>query len=88
MNLTAQSSLPADTLVLQVQRDKRGDVRDVFMMEKNSGDPASPSWISPGWSFMELTPRGRVKANGPWQGCARCHAEALADSLFGPARAP
>jgi hypothetical protein len=81
LNLTAQSSLPLGTLLVQVQRDGSGRLQSVFAMEK-SASSASP------WIFTRLTSEGRVEQSGALPGCARCHAEGLGDSLFGPARAP
>ena len=39
-----------------------------------------------GWEFLLLEPDGRVKERGQLAACARCHAEATSDSVFGPPR--
>jgi len=82
LNLTAQSSLPLGSVVVQVQRDRSGKASDAFAMEKNASDPAAP------WIFTLLTSDGRVEQSGALPGCARCHAEGLGDFLFGPVHAP
>jgi hypothetical protein len=36
------------------------------------------------WQFLVLDPESKVLARGALEGCARCHAMAPADYLFGP----
>jgi hypothetical protein len=40
------------------------------------------------WSFFELDSKGGMLANGAPTLCAGCHAQAPADHVFGPPRAP
>jgi hypothetical protein len=77
-NLVAGSVLPNDTTVVQLHRDKSGRDGPIYAMNK----------LSTGWSFTELDAQGRVLREGDLVDCARCHAEGVADSLFGPDREP
>ncbi|HEX2878147.1 MAG TPA: hypothetical protein VHO25_01295 [Polyangiaceae bacterium] len=75
-SLVAGSVLPGGTTVVQSHRDKTGRGGPIYVMEK----------LSTGWTFSELDEKGRFLRQGNLVDCARCHAEAVADSLFGPDR--
>lgn len=44
--------------------------------------------VAGAWSFFELDSRGGVLASGALALCRGCHAQATADSAFGPPRQP
>jgi len=44
-----------------------------FVMQKGEG----------GWQYVVVDAQGLVEDEGTLAGCARCHAEAVGDSLFG-----
>jgi hypothetical protein len=54
-----------------------------FVMTKRA-----PGYDPPGgdWEFLVVAPDGRVEERGPLALCARCHAEAPHDHLFGGPR--
>lgn len=50
---------------------------------------AAPTEVTPSgapWEFLVLAPNGTVEERGPLETCARCHAEAPNDGVFGRAR--
>jgi len=68
------TSLPDGSVVVASHRDiDRGQNGPIYVMEKKTGH----------WSFQVLSPEGRPSEHGPLTLCARCHAEAAADMLFG-----
>jgi hypothetical protein len=76
-NLVADSLLPAATVIAELVLDSEARIQQILAMEKQaSGD----------WEFLMLTADGRARARGALSSCTRCHAEAPADSLFGPPR--
>jgi hypothetical protein len=75
-NLVAGTVLPAGTTLVQSHQDARGKAGPIYVMEKTET----------GWSFSELDATGHIQRTGPLVDCARCHAEAVADSVFGPSR--
>jgi hypothetical protein len=75
-NLVAGSVLPSGTIVVQSHRDKTGRQGPTYVMAK----------VPKGWTFSELDGQGRILREGNLAACARCHAEAVADSVFGPDR--
>jgi hypothetical protein len=74
--LVAGAELPVGSTLVQFHRAARGDAGPIYVMEKSST----------GWSFSELDPAGHVLRAGNLVDCARCHAEGVSDSLFGPDR--
>jgi hypothetical protein len=48
----------------------------------------APGYDPPGgdWEFIVVSPDGHVEDRGPLPLCARCHAEAPRDHLFGGGR--
>lgn len=74
--LSTGSELPVGTTIVQLHQDKQGSAGPIYVMEK----------LQTGWSFSELDPLGHLLREGALANCARCHAEGVADSLFGPLR--
>jgi hypothetical protein len=81
--LVRDSALPDDSVValFHVGADQRPG--PVYVMQKSAGT----------WRFLLLDPVGVVLAPGgptgqATQGCQGCHADAVADSLFGVPREP
>jgi hypothetical protein len=67
-------TLPDGTVVAALHRDVDSTrPGPVYVMEKQNGS----------WSFQVLGADGRPAEHGPLTLCARCHAEAPADMLFG-----
>lgn len=69
--LVADTRFPDGAALAELPRDGRGPT---YLMRKSAGT----------WSYSQLDPRGRVLAQGaalPW--CARCHAQAPGDQVFG-----
>jgi hypothetical protein len=60
-------------------RRQDGAAASIYAMTKLPGGP---------WEFVVAAPDGTVEARGALPLCARCHADAAADSLFGIPRAP
>jgi hypothetical protein len=54
-----------------------------LVMVKASVDPTAPGG---GWEYLAVTPDGRVQERDTTGKCARCHAEAPQDHLFGGPR--
>lgn len=79
LSLTQGSALPAGSLVAQAHRDASGHAGPIFVMLKDQRPPED-------WSYLVLDADGHVLRQGALPDCARCHAEAVADRLFGPAR--
>jgi hypothetical protein len=73
--LTASTKLPPDALVVQ-RHHPRGAERTVayFVMQRQEK----------GWRFLVLDEKLRVAAEKNLRLCARCHADAPFDGLFGP----
>lgn len=66
------------TVVVAIHRDvDRSQPGPIYVMEKRNGN----------WAFQVLGSDGRPTEHGPLTLCARCHAEAAADMLFGLPRA-
>jgi hypothetical protein len=84
--LPAGRRLPAGATVIERLFDA-GAVkpRAIFVMTKRQPgfDPAGDDW-----EYLALTPTGDVTSRGRLPFCARCHAEAVHDHLFGPPRGP
>lgn len=73
--LVTDTVFPDGSLLAELSRGAgRG-----YAMQKSSGV----------WSYFELDSKGRLLASGaPLAFCAACHAQAPADHVFGPPRAP
>lgn len=67
-------ALPDGTIVAALHRDtERSQPGPIYVMEKQNGR----------WAFQVLGSNGRPTEHGPLTLCARCHAEAAQDMLFG-----
>ena len=74
-NLTAGTKMAEGTVIVQFQQDpQQGVGGPVFVMSKVS---------QADWEFMVVDPEGWIHDRGEIPLCARCHAEAVADELFG-----
>lgn len=78
LSLSQGSELPAGSIVVQTHRDTSGHNGPTFVMLKDQPPPES-------WSYVVLDAEGHLLRQGALPDCARCHAEAVADRLFGPA---
>lgn len=58
----------------------------LFAMAKGAASTSPDGGLSDGWEYLVLEPGGLVIARGALEACARCHAEAPHDHLFGRAR--
>lgn len=80
--LVTDSKLPDAALIALFHQNRDGSERGaIFVMEKRGGS----------WRFLALDQNGTPA--GATDACGRCHAAAVADSLFGlpraePSRAP
>jgi hypothetical protein len=72
--LVADTVFPDGSLLVELSRG----IGHGYVMSKASG----------AWSFIELDSKGGVLASGALALCAGCHAQAPADHVFGPPRAP
>ncbi len=73
--LVRSTVLPVDTIVAEYLADPGSDrTRAVYVMQKTTAER---------WRFLVITPTGLVDERAPTALCARCHAEAPADQLFG-----
>jgi hypothetical protein len=78
-SLTPGLRLPAGTIIAAFHRNRvTGAAGSVYAMQKHP-DGA--------WEYVVIAPDGAIEARGTVPLCARCHAEAPADSVFG-VRAP
>ncbi len=62
---------------------------EVLFAMATPATPATPTGAAPSpaaWEFLVLTPEGKVEERGALGTCARCHAEAENDGVFGRAR--
>ena len=69
------SELPVGAVLAELQHDPVSDrPGPIFAMRK----------VAPGrWEYVAAEPDGRIRERGQLPLCVRCHAEAVADSLFG-----
>jgi len=74
-SLAAGSELPVGSILVQFHLDASDRRGPAFVMQKQA---------SLHWSFSVLDSGGRVIRDGELRDCARCHAEGVADFLFGP----
>jgi len=74
-NLVTASSLPVGSVVAEFHQDSRtGHPGPVFAMQK----------LAEGrWEYLVVDPGGKVQQRGQLALCQRCHAEGVADQLFG-----
>lgn len=71
-------SVPTGAWVVKFHRDaKSEEPGPVYAMHKAQS----------GWEFLVVDPGGAIRERGALPLCQRCHAEAVADHLFGVARA-
>jgi hypothetical protein len=75
LGLMPGGELPVGTVLAELQHDPRRDQPGpIFAMLK----------MAPGrWEFLAAEPDGRIRERGQLALCVRCHAEAVADHLFG-----
>jgi hypothetical protein len=73
--------VPEGSIAVEFHHDLNGDAQQIYAMEKRAPgfDPAGGDW-----EYLVLQPGGSVETRGPLAFCARCHAEAPHDHLFGP----
>jgi hypothetical protein len=73
--LTAGQTLPVGTIIAAFHRNRvTGDAASIYAMSKRG---------SGSWDYVVAEPNGAIVARGDLPLCARCHAEAPADSVFG-----
>jgi hypothetical protein len=74
-NLQPGTTLPVGVVVAELQQDAAtGRPGLGYVMTKQEGGR---------WEFMLVEADGEILEQGQVPPCARCHAEAVADSLFG-----
>ncbi|MET0793518.1 MAG: hypothetical protein ABW061_18500 [Polyangiaceae bacterium] len=57
-------------------------------LSRGAGHGYAMQKVGGAWSYFELDSQGAVLASGALPLCASCHAQAPADHVFGPPRAP
>ena len=73
--LTAGQTLPVGTIIAAFHRRRvTGEAGSIYAMSKRD---------SGAWDYVVAEPDGAIIARGDLPLCARCHAEAPADSVFG-----
>lgn len=77
-------SMPAGAVVLQRLYAPGAQTPEVLFAMVKRDPPAGATDSS--WEYLVLDPAGLVTDRGPLDACARCHAEAPSDGLFGRAR--
>lgn len=79
--LGPSSKAPEGAIAVEEHQELNGTQVRLFTMEKRAPgfDPAGGDW-----EYAVLQPDGSVEARGALPFCARCHAEAPHDFLFGP----
>jgi hypothetical protein len=74
-NLVAASLLPVGTMIAEFHlAEPAGQPGPIFAMQKLAEDR---------WEYLVVDPGGRVQKRGQLDLCQRCHAEGIADHLFG-----
>ena len=77
--LTLGAKLEAGTTLVMLHRSRAtGKPGPVHVMQRRED----------GWEFLLLGPDGAIEQQGELPLCAGCHADAPADSVFGPPPAP
>jgi hypothetical protein len=76
--LVTGAQLPAGMTVAAFH-EHRGERASVYVMTKEASDD---------WAYLVVRPDGVLEPAGAVALCARCHAEAPVDSLFGSPRGP
>ncbi|MCS6901451.1 MAG: hypothetical protein RMJ98_03610 [Myxococcales bacterium] len=73
--------VPEGAIALEFHHDLSGNAQLIYAMEKRAAgfDPGGGDW-----EYLVLNPEGVVETRGILPFCARCHAEAPHDHLFGP----
>lgn len=72
---TPGAKLEPGTVLVMLHRSRTTGKRGpVHVMQRESSD----------WTYLLLEPDGRIVRRGALPLCARCHAEAVSDSVFGP----
>jgi hypothetical protein len=75
LNLVTSSLLPVGTIVAEFHQEARtGHQGPLFAMQKLAAGR---------WEYLVVDPEGRVEKRGQLALCQRCHAEGVADHLFG-----
>jgi hypothetical protein len=83
-NLGPASPMPAGAVLVQRLYASGAQSPEVVfaMVKKEPPDAATPA----AWEYLVLEPSGVVTERGMLESCARCHAEAPYEGLFGRAR--
>ncbi len=82
--LGPRSDLPVGSMIVETHRSRGRDdiVAHLVMTKRSPGfDPRGGDW-----EYAVVTATGEIEDRGPLPTCARCHAEAPHDRLFGPPR--
>jgi hypothetical protein len=79
--LSPDSVVPEGSIALEFHHDLAGNAQPIYAMEKRAAgfDPGGGDW-----EYLVINPEGVVETRGILPFCARCHAEAPHDHLFGP----
>lgn len=79
--LEPEKPAPEGAIALEFHHDLAGNAQQIYAMEKRAAgfDPGGGDW-----EYLVINPQGLVETRGILPFCARCHAEAPHDHLFGP----
>lgn len=79
--LSPDTVAPQGAVALETHQNAAGNPQQIYAMEKREPgfDPGGGDW-----EYLVITPEGAVEARGILPFCARCHADAPHDHLFGP----
>lgn len=77
-------SMPASAVVVQRLYAPGAQTPEVLFAMVKGDSPAGA--VDGSWEYLVLDPAGLVTDRGALAACARCHAEAPSDGLFGRAR--
>lgn len=78
-NLGGGSAFAPGSVLVAFHRTASGEPGPIFAMTRR---------LVGGWSFLAIDPSGRLDPNADLELCARCHAEAPFDGLFGVRPSP
>lgn len=80
-SLGPESQIEIGSIVIEEHKDNTGKPGPVYAMVKRD-----PGYDVPGgdWEYLVLDGAGRIEQRGAIPLCARCHADAAVDHLFGP----